>query len=911
MATITFDSQCFSIDGKRRFLVSGLIDPSRIPRALWEDRLRAAKQAGLNCVGVPVVWSRHEIAPGRFDFEGERDIAAFIRLIGKLGMRCVLRPGPFVGAGHDRGGVPAWLVEGPDLTLRSNTQGFLEACARFIREVCQQVRDLQATASRDNPILLVQCEHRWFCGDEEVGQAYLGELARYLRESGVRVPLVSANNLFQTVEGQVDAWTGYERLFGVLRQLRAVRPAQPCLVLDVEMGRPRVWGAPEPPAPDPDEAMHVLTQALAAGAQFQIGPFCAGANFGFDAGRLPFVRDGFLTAAGDAGAPLDETGRRGPLYDAVKRVCTFASSFERVFAGFDPEHAPIVADPSTGASVVHCKGGQGAVAFIFQDHRLKGRDRRRPVGLTLQDGAPMEVRLDDQPVTWRLFGALINERAALDWCNAAPFARLGRVFCCFAPPDAPVELSINGSAIEVIAPAGKTPVAFEHEGVLVVLCNPRQLDAAYLADDALYVGVAGLDEDGEPIAHPTFKQAHRFTKDGQQEKIKPRNPVRKPVRPTLSPWTVARTDAYIDGASDRFATISGPQSLEALGSPYGYGWLRLTMTSGAARKVRAGLFEAADRLHFFVNGKAMEVFGLGPGADDAPPTIPLSRGKNTITALVDNLGRASGGAYHAERKGLWGHIWDIAPLKVGKPALDVGEPLSPLKLRSPISRLHPDDLTTPQRATWDIIHRKKSPLAVVIDGAAMAPAGAPSASGLLIVNEQPVHYFTEGGWDRVVLGEDLLARGKNRVQIALLDDDADLAARAARGVTFYDCAGCLTEGCEWAFAKWEPPLDAAFEKISKTAASRLAGRPCWWRSTFTLTRTDSPLTLETNGLSKGQIFLNGRNLGRYFTRAGRAKVDGQDRHYLPEPWLRTDEPNVLTIFDEHGADPNACALAYA
>jgi len=910
MATITLDAQTFSIDGRRRFLVSGLLDPARIPAALWDDRLRAARQAGLNCIGVPVVWSRHEPAPGRFDFEGDRDIASFIRRIGAMGMHCILRPGPFVGAGHDRGGLPAWLTEGENLTLRSNTPGFLEACARYISALADQVRDLQATASKPGPILLVQCEHRWFCGDEVVGQAYLGELTRYLRESGVRTPLVATNNLFQTVEGQVDAWNGFEGLFSVLRQLRAVRPEQPSLVIDFELDRPAVWGQAPIDPPSPDDTLHALAQTLAAGGQFQLGSFCAGTRFGFSAGRLPFEREGFLTTGAGDNAPLGEAGERGPMYDAARRVCTFASSFDRVFAGLDADHRPIAADPAAGASVVHCKGGQGSVVFVFRDPKARGRDLQRPAQLSLDDGAPMEVRLDDQPVAWCLLSALINERATLDWCNASAFARIGKVFCCFAPAGSPVNLSINGSAITVDAPGGKTPNAFEHEGVRVVVCNRQQIDAAYLADDALYVGVSGIDSEGAPIAHSSFKQAHRFPKDGSHERIKPATPVRKPVRPTFEAWQAAPATTHVDGASDRFATIGGPATLESLGATYGYGWLRLTTTSGAARKVTAGLFEAADRVHLYVNGKAMPVFGLGPGATTDFPTIPLKRGRNVVTMLVDNMGRAAGGAYNAEPKGVWGHIWDSSPMKLGKPKVQSGDPISPLTLRSPISRLHPDDKTAADRATWEIIHRKKSPIAVTIDAAAMAPPGAPAASGLLLVNDQPVHYFTEGGWDRIVLDEPVLSRGKNIIQIALLDDAADIAARATKGVAFHDCGACVTEGVEWAFAVWERPGDAAFQKAAKAGAAKHAGAPCWWRTTFGVKRTDSPLFFEAAGLSKGQIFLNGHNVGRYFVNAGKAKVPGQDRYYLPEPWLKTDGENELVIFDEHGADPSKTSVTY-
>jgi len=71
------------------------------------------------------------------------------------------------------------------------------------------------------------------------------------------------------------------------------------------------------------------------------------------------------------------------------------------------------------------------------------------------------------------------------------------------------------------------------------------------------------------------------------------------------------------------------------------------------------------------------------------------------------------------------------------------------------------------------------------------------------------------------------------------------------------------------------------------------------------------LFLESNGMSKGQIYINCRNAGRYFvaTHTGK-KVPPQSRYYLPEPWLNADGENELILFDEHGRTPNKCKLVY-
>ena len=129
MATISYDGQSLLIDGRRIWLVSGAIHYARTPHQLWRSRIRAAKQAGLNCIETHVFWSMHEPRPGKFRFEGDADLRRFIQIIAAEQMYCILRPGPYVGADWDFGGLPPWLNRMPDIALRESSGPFLEACA--------------------------------------------------------------------------------------------------------------------------------------------------------------------------------------------------------------------------------------------------------------------------------------------------------------------------------------------------------------------------------------------------------------------------------------------------------------------------------------------------------------------------------------------------------------------------------------------------------------------------------------------------------------------------------------------------------------------------------------------------------------------------------------------------------------
>lgn len=48
-----------------------------------------------------VEWSFHEPEYRQYSFEGDRDVAAFVRIAGEEGLRVLLRPGPYICAERD------------------------------------------------------------------------------------------------------------------------------------------------------------------------------------------------------------------------------------------------------------------------------------------------------------------------------------------------------------------------------------------------------------------------------------------------------------------------------------------------------------------------------------------------------------------------------------------------------------------------------------------------------------------------------------------------------------------------------------------------------------------------------------------------------------------------------------------
>src|SRR6185437_12305994 len=102
----------FLLDGRPFQIISGEMHPARIPREYWLQRIRMAKAMGCNTIAVYVFWNYLEAAPGIWDLTtGNHDIAAFIRLCKTEGLWVLLRPGPYVCAEWDWGGLPTYLLK--------------------------------------------------------------------------------------------------------------------------------------------------------------------------------------------------------------------------------------------------------------------------------------------------------------------------------------------------------------------------------------------------------------------------------------------------------------------------------------------------------------------------------------------------------------------------------------------------------------------------------------------------------------------------------------------------------------------------------------------------------------------------------------------------------------------------------
>ena len=100
---------------------------------------------------------------GKFDFSGQNDIAAFCRAAQKHGMYVIVRPGPYVCAEWEMGGLPWWLLKKKDVALRTLDPYYMERVGIFMKEVGKQLAPLQINKGGNIIMVQVENEYRLLC----------------------------------------------------------------------------------------------------------------------------------------------------------------------------------------------------------------------------------------------------------------------------------------------------------------------------------------------------------------------------------------------------------------------------------------------------------------------------------------------------------------------------------------------------------------------------------------------------------------------------------------------------------------------------------------------------------------------------------------------------------------------------
>ena len=319
--TFTTGDKTFLLNGKPFVVKAAELHYPRIPRAYWEHRIKMCKALGMNTVCLYVFWNIHEQEEGKFDFTGNNDVAAFCRLAQKNGMYVIVRPGPYVCAEWEMGGLPWWLLKKKDIRLREQDPYFMQRVEIFEKEVGKQLAPL--TIQNGGPIIMVQVENEY--GSYGKDKPYVSAIRDIVRKSGFdKVSLFQCDWSSNFLNNGLDDLT-WTMNFGTganidqqFKRLGEVRPNAPKMCSEFWSGWFARWGARHETRPAKD-MVEGMDEMLSKGISFSLYMTHGGTSFGHWAGANSPGFQPDVTSY-DYDAPINEYGHTTPKYFELREM---------------------------------------------------------------------------------------------------------------------------------------------------------------------------------------------------------------------------------------------------------------------------------------------------------------------------------------------------------------------------------------------------------------------------------------------------------------------------------------------------------------------------------------------------------------------------------------------------------------
>lgn len=313
----------FYMDSKPFDIYSGAMHYFRTVPEYWEDRLTKLKAAGFNTVETYVCWNLHEKKPGEFDFSGILDIEKYLEIAQKVGLYAIVRPGPYICAEWDFGGLPAWLLKDKNMQIRCMYPDYLKCVERFYKELLPRL--VPHLESHGGNIIAMQVENEY--GSYGNDKDYLRYVEKLTRDCGIDCLLFTSDeNTNNMISGG-----SLPDIYKVLNFGSRSRTAFNVLK-DFENDGPNMCGEfwcgwfdhwrDKHHTRNSLEIVNEIKGFIDNGASFNIYMFHGGTNFGFTAGANHNQGHGYepTVTSYDYCAMLTEWGDYTPAYHAVRKL---------------------------------------------------------------------------------------------------------------------------------------------------------------------------------------------------------------------------------------------------------------------------------------------------------------------------------------------------------------------------------------------------------------------------------------------------------------------------------------------------------------------------------------------------------------------------------------------------------------
>ncbi len=299
----------FLLNGEPFVVKAAEIHYPRIPSPYWEHRIEMCKALGMNTICIYIFWNIHEQQEGVYDWTGNNDVAEFCRLCQKHGMYVIVRPGPYVCAEWEMGGLPWWLLKNKDVELRTQDPKFIDHVKRFETEVGKQLAPL--TIQNGGPIIMVQVENEY--GSYDANKPYVSEIRDCLRSVGFDKTTLfqcdwSSNfemNALPDLVWTMNFGTG-ANVLDQFKRLKELNPDSPLMCSEYWSGWFDNWGIPHQTR-SADAMVNGIQTMLDNNISFSLYMTHGGTSFGNWAGaNVPGYQPDCTSY--DYDAPINEQG---------------------------------------------------------------------------------------------------------------------------------------------------------------------------------------------------------------------------------------------------------------------------------------------------------------------------------------------------------------------------------------------------------------------------------------------------------------------------------------------------------------------------------------------------------------------------------------------------------------------------
>jgi hypothetical protein len=487
---VELDARGIRIDGWPELLLCASLFYFRLPREQWQARLEQVRASGYTCIDVYLPWNFHEVAPGRWDFDGRRDVAAFLDLAHEAGLSVIARPGPYICSEWDGGALPAWLGLDPEVRVRQNEPRYLAQVTAWYDRALPILAERQYPVG---PVIMVQLENELDFFDCEDRPGYLTALRDQAIGHGITVPLIACAG-----QGDITGATG--NVPGIVAACNFY-PDDDSPHIEPEVRRyAELLAERDLPllVTETNRRHRTLRRLLASGASM-IAPYlqASGWNFGYSPSTGNWGDPGsFMSHDYDFGGYVSPTGAARPEYAEAQVLAHVISALgsRLALATSTVPRVEVASDfpTSSSLSAVDLDGGGQLIAVP---------NLGDSIGRAVIGGVPVVVAGDSCPL---MLVDLPLQGTTLALASADLVAATDKTLVFSSA--VPVTVVLGATQVEV--PVGKA----EHqvvEGLTVVVLTPE--DAARLvsvrADGT--VELADVPGAGVPV-QPTAVRAVRL-----------------------------------------------------------------------------------------------------------------------------------------------------------------------------------------------------------------------------------------------------------------------------------------------------------------------------------------------------------------------------------------------------------------